>query len=413
MKKKFCGGILIFALFVTYFYMQNTVPDEVKITRGDPVKLESILPISLERKEDEDEVATLASMALKKGSSTDMKDVAVKNSYAMDCRLFGVIPLKEVYVEEKSEKSLIPGGIPVGIYVKTKGVLVIGTSQVAGLGGEKREPAKYLLKSGDYIQSVNGQPVSTKEELIDLVNHSGGEKLVLGLERNGETIELAMETVQTGEQSYKIGVWVRDDLAGVGTMTFTDEQGNYGALGHGVSDADTSTLITMEKGLLYRTDIVGIIKGQKGAPGELSGVINYSSRYCLGSVEGNTRAGVYGELNEIPPELADVKELPLGYKQEVHLGKAEIICTLEEERKSYEIEITQMNYNTSEANKGIQFVVTDEELLEKTGGIVQGMSGSPIIQNGKLIGAVTHVFVQDAAKGYGIFAEKMVEESEN
>lgn len=409
MKKKFCGGILIFALFVTYFYLQNTVPDEVKITRGDQVELQSLLPLSLERKESENEVATFASMVLKKDNVADMG--AVKNSYTMDCRLFGVIPLKEVYVEEEDEKSLIPGGIPVGIYVKTKGVLVIGTSPVTGLNGQKLEPAKYLLKSGDYIQSVDGQPVSTKEELIDRVNQCGGQKLVLGLERNGESIELAMEAVQTGEQSYKIGVWVRDDLAGVGTMTFTDEEGRYGALGHGVSDADTSTLITMEKGLLYRTDIVGIIKGQKGSPGELSGVINYSSRYCLGSVEGNTRAGVYGKLNKIPIELKGVNEIPLGYKQEVHLGKAEIICTLEKERKSYEIEITQTNYNTSEANKGIQFVVTDKELLEKTGGIVQGMSGSPIIQNGKLIGAVTHVFVQDAARGYGIFAEKMVEES--
>lgn len=399
----------MFALFITYFYMQNKVPDEVKVTRGEEVEVTSILPLSLERREEGNEVATLASMVLKKDNSADIE--AAKSSYIVDCRLFGMVPLKEIYVEEENEKSLIPGGIPVGIYVKTRGVLVIGTSPVTGVGGEQQEPAKYLLKSGDYIQSINGEPVSTKEELIDLVNRLGDRKMVLEVERNGEVMELAAQAVQTKEQSYKLGIWVRDDLAGVGTMTFTDEEGRYGALGHGVSDADTSTLITMEKGLLYRTDIVGIIKGQKGAPGELSGVINYSSQYCLGSVRSNTKAGVYGKLNEIPFELREVKELPLGYKQQVHLGKAEIICTLEKERKNYEIEITRMNYNTSEANKGIQFVVTDQELLEKTGGIVQGMSGSPIVQDGKLIGAVTHVFVQDAAKGYGIFAEKMAEES--
>ncbi|MCI8327534.1 MAG: SpoIVB peptidase, partial [Lachnospiraceae bacterium] len=367
------------------------------------------IPLSLEKTATEDKTATLASMVFEKNSvGAKTKD----SHYTVSCKMFGILPLKEIYVEEKAEQTLIPGGMPVGIYVKTKGVLVIGTSPIVSAGGDNLEPAKYLLKSGDYILSVNGEKISTKEELIDKVNQYGKEKLTLGLDRNGEEIELALEAVMTPENSYKIGVWVRDDLAGVGTMTFTDAQGNYGALGHGVSDADTSTLIDMEKGLLYQTDIIGIVKGEKGVPGELTGVINYSSQYCLGSVDGNTRAGVYGELNEIPPELSNVEALPVGYKQEVEHGKAEIICTLKGERKSYEIEITETNFHTSEANKGIQFTVSDKELLSATGGIVQGMSGSPIIQNGKLIGAVTHVFVQDASKGYGIFAENMLKEME-
>lgn len=409
MKKKFCGGILVFFLFFTYFFLQNKVPDEVMVTEGESLELHMGIPMTLERTQEEEEGATLASLVFgKSGIATNTES----QNYTLNCKIFGILPLKEIYVQQEPEKSLIPGGIPVGIYVKTKGVLVIGTSPVTGVVGGSQEPAKYLLKSGDYILSVNGEAVSTKEELMEKVNQYGDEELTLGLDRNGEKIELAMNAVMTQEKSYKIGVWVRDDLAGVGTMTFTDQQGNYGALGHGVSDADTSTLIDMENGLLYRTNIVGIVKGQKGTPGELTGVINYSSQYCLGSVEENTTAGVYGELNEIPQELSDVQELPVGYKQEIELGKAEIICTLEGERKSYEIEITETNFNTSEANKGIQFVVTDEELLDTTGGIVQGMSGSPIVQNGKLIGAVTHVFVQDASKGYGIFAEKMLEESE-
>lgn len=408
MKKKFFGGILVFFLFFTYFYLQNKVPDEVVVTEGENLELHVGIPMTLERTGKEEEGATLASMVFgKSGVVTETED----KNYTLDCKILGVVPLKEIYVQEEPEKSLIPGGIPVGIYVKTKGVLVIGTSPVTSTSGDSQEPAKYLLKSGDYILSVNGEKISTKEELMDKINQYGDEDLTLGLDRNGEKIELAIKAVMTQEKSYKIGVWVRDDLAGVGTMTFTDKQGNYGALGHGVSDADTSTLIDMEKGLLYQTNIVDIVKGKKGTPGELTGVINYSSQYCLGSVEENTTAGVYGVLNEIPQELSDVQELPVGYKQEIDLGKAEILCTLEGERKSYEIEITETNFNTSEANKGIQFVVTDEELLATTGGIVQGMSGSPIVQNGKLIGAVTHVFVQDAAKGYGIFAEKMLEES--
>ena len=155
---------------------------------------------------------------------------------------------------------------------------------------------------------------------------------------------------------------------------------------------------------------IGIIKGKRGTPGELTGIINYSSRYCLGDVKKNTKAGVYGKLDGIPEELTSEQQIPVGFKQEVQLGKAEIICTLEGERKSYDIEITQTNFNARETNKGIRFVVKDQELCALTGGIVQGMSGSPIVQNGKIIGAVTHVFVQDASKGYGIFIEEMLEQ---
>ena len=199
-------------------------------------------------------------------------------------------------------------------------------------------------------------------------------------------------------------------MGGGGTLTYTGRNGNYGALGHGVSDADTSTLIDMSSGLLYETNIIGIVKGVRGTPGELTGVINYSNQYCIGSVTQNEPTGVYGKIDDIPQGLEKEKEVEVGYKQEISVGKANIISTVDGERKEYEIEITGVNYNTREANKGIEFRVTDEELLEVTGGIVQGMSGSPIIQNGKWIGAVTHVFVQDPAKGYGIFAEKMLEE---
>lgn len=396
--------MLTLSLFLAYFLLQNKVPDQVKVREGEDLKLTMGIPLTVEETSQGEEAA-LASLVFDK---RDIEMDTEKQNYTLSCKLFGIIPLKEIQVQEEPKKDLIPGGIPVGIYVKTKGVLVIGTSPVNSAAGGSQEPAKYLLKSGDYVLSVNGEAVSTKEELMEKVNQYGDEELTLEVDRNGEKIELAMNAVMTQEKSYKIGVWVRDDLAGVGTMTFTDEQGNYGALGHGVSDADTSTLITMESGLLYRTNIVDIVKGQKGTPGELSGVINYSSQYCLGSVEENTTAGVYGNLNEIPQELQGVEELPVGYKQEIRLGEAEIISTLDGERKSYDIEIKETNFNTSEENKGIQFVVTDQELLEKTGGIVQGMSGSPIVQNGKLVGAVTHVFVNDPAKGYGIFIENMM-----
>ena len=405
MKNKFGTGILVFVLCFGYLFLKNKIPDEVSVRPGETLQLHTGIPLSMEQKEEEP--VTLASMVFgRSGLGNSQKT----GSYTLSCRLFGVIPIKDIYVQERGEKYLIPGGMPVGIYVKTKGILVIGTSPVNGMSGETVEPAKYLLKSGDYICSVNGEKVSTKEELLDRVHEYGDQPMAFGIERNGERIEVAMEAVMTQEKAYKIGVWVRDDLAGAGTLTYTDTAGNYGALGHGVSDADTSTLIDMEKGLLYQTDIIGIIKGKRGTPGELTGIINYSSRYCLGDVKKNTKAGVYGKLDGIPEELTSEQQIPVGFKQEVQLGKAEIICTLEGERKSYDIEITQTNFNARETNKGIRFVVKDQELCALTGGIVQGMSGSPIVQNGKIIGAVTHVFVQDASKGYGIFIEEMLEQ---
>lgn len=404
MKKKYCFYILVLSICFSYLLFLGKIPDEVTISRGETLKLQSEIPITFEKEEEEKE-ATLVSFILESGKNSPIID---EKNYTLSCKLFGIFPVKDVYVQEVPKKTLIPGGIPVGIYVKTNGILVIGTSPVTSVDNTSLEPAKYLLKSGDYIQTVNGEVVETKEELMQKINHCEGEKIDFGVKRKEEMIEVAVDPVLTGENTYKVGIWVRDDLAGVGTMTYADKSGNYGALGHGVSDADTSTLIDMKNGLLYETDIIGIIKGEKGTPGELTGVINYSKQYCMGSVTKNSNTGVYGKVDQLPEELKQVQELEVGYKQEVELGSAVIISTIEGERKEYEIEITGVDYHPKESNKGIRFKVVDEELIEATGGIVQGMSGSPILQNGKIIGAVTHVFVQDAQKGYGIFMEDMI-----
>jgi stage IV sporulation protein B len=182
----------------------------------------------------------------------------------------------------------------------------------------------------------------------------------------------------------------------------------YGALGHPVSDADTSEMISLGKGMLYEAKILGITKGAKGKPGELAGVIDYKPRYRLGSVSGNDDAGIRGTLDKIPKGIEEVAPVSIAMKQEIQKGPATIISSVSGQRKEYEIEITGIDFNSSSENKGIQLKVTDPKLLELTGGIVQGMSGSPILQNGKLVGAVTHVFIQDASKGYGIFIENML-----
>lgn len=409
MKKRICAGMLVCILCMGYLSMMNKIPNEVMLREGEELKIDSGIPLTYERVEAGEQETTLVSLMLN-SNIPSLQESQEEKSYVLSCKILGIIPIKEVHVQEVPKRKVLLGGVPVGIYVKTDGILVIGTSPVNGADGISTEPAKYLLKSGDYIQTVNGERVNTKEELMSKINAYGAEKIVFGIKREGEETEVAVEPVMTGENAYKAGIWVRDDLAGVGTLTYTGRNGNYGALGHGVSDADTSTLIDMSSGLLYETNIIGIVKGVRGTPGELTGVINYSNQYCIGSVTQNEPTGVYGKIDDIPQGLEKEKEVVVGYKQEISVGKANIISTVDGERKEYEIEITGVNYNTREANKGIEFRVTDEELLEVTGGIVQGMSGSPIIQNGKWIGAVTHVFVQDPAKGYGIFAEKMLEE---
>ena len=304
---------------------------------------------------------------------------------------------------------VVPCGTPIGIYVETDGILAIGTGAVAGMDGMNYEPAYHLVKSGDYIKTVNDEVVTTKEALIEKVNQYGKEDVVLGLVRNGEYTKIRLKPVQTGEEEYKLGIWVRDDMAGVGTMTYYTADGQYTALGHPVSDVDTGTTIQMSKGLLYETRIIGITKGEKGTPGELSGVIDYQSRYCMGTVDGNSETGIYGALEQIPTELQNEKFVEVGLKQEMETGPARIVSYVSGERQEYDITITSLNFNSESINKGIQFQVTDPELIDLTGGIVQGMSGSPILQNGKLVGAVTHVFVQDPTKGYGVFIENMLE----
>lgn len=402
-------------LVFSFFIMKESVPDKIWIVQGKEENFNFHVPMTGVVEQEGLEVFGNQSPTVDKEEiHVDLnKDFSMKSasqgSYSMACRLFGIFQVKEVAVEVVEEESVVPCGIPVGIYVKTEGVLIIGTGTVAGTDGMNYEPAANIVKSGDYIKTINEQVVKTKEDVIDTINQCGGNSVVLGVLRDGEYIELKVEPVKTGENEYKLGIWVRDDLAGVGTLTFCDSAGNYGALGHPVSDMDTGTKVLMSEGTLYEAQVAGITKGEKGKPGEVTGVITYLDQFKLGTVEENTEVGIYGKLERIPEQLQDVEYCPIAMKQEVQKGPAQIISYLSGERKEYEIQITGMDYSSSNVNKGILFEVTDPDLLELTGGIVQGMSGSPIIQNGKVIGAVTHVFVQDAAQGYGVFAEKMVE----
>ncbi len=292
--------------------------------------------------------------------------------------------------------------------MKTKGILVVGTGSVEGADGLSHEPSENILKSGDYITAVNGHAVTQKEELIREVNHCGGNPVVLTINRGGSQTELLVSPTQTGNEEYKLGLWVRDDTQGIGTLTYLDAEGNYGALGHGISDVDTGTLMDLSGGTLYHTEILSVVRGMKGSPGEMAGVIRYKNSEVLGTIDANTEEGIFGKITRRQEELVKQEPVEVAYKQEIVQGPATILSAVDGEVKEYSIQIDKVRLNSQEPNKSMIISITDPELLSKTGGIIQGMSGSPILQNGKLIGAVTHVFIQDAAKGYGIFIENML-----
>lgn len=334
-----------------------------------------------------------------------------EDTYTMEVDLFGFIPFKETAVSVIQGKKVTPLGYPVGIYVQTEGVLVIDTGSFQSVNGKKVSPAKNILLPGDYICEVNQQKVENKESLINMIEECEGKKMVLGVRReeNYQYVEVQAIEDKTGE--YKLGIWIRDNAQGIGTLTFADESGYFGALGHGINDTDTTNLMEMKEGGLYKADIISITKGSKGSPGELTGVIAYSNKYKLGEIYHNTEKGVYGFLEQQKIGLEETA-VPIALKQEIKKGKAQILCTLSTEPELFEVEITSIHQEDENINRGLELKVTDERLLDLTGGIVQGMSGSPIIQDGKLVGAVTHVLVNDPTRGYGIFIENMLEATE-
>lgn len=339
-------------------------------------------------------------LTLKTGNTDDLQ---------MQVKLFGILPFKQVGIRVIEDRELIPVGVPIGIYVKTEGVLVVGTGEFASQGAGKVSPAKNILKSGDYVIKLNGTEVTGKDDLIMRIENCGGEEQLLTIRRDAETYDVKIKPEKDRTGKYKIGVWVRDNAQGVGTMTYIDDNGNFGALGHGINDVDTSTLMEMNDGTLYQTEIISIRKGAAGQPGEMTGMIVYSDDRILGDITSNSTRGIFGKCNQKALALGTEDALPIGLKQEIEKGPAQILCTVDGTTRYYDIEITELHLDHDNVNRGIELRVTDPEPLSVTGGIVQGMSGAPIIQKEKFVGAVTHVLVQDSTRGYGIFIENMLE----
>ena len=305
-----------------------------------------------------------------------------------------------------SERMLIPMGCTVGIQMFTDGVMVVGLS--ATQNGQATSPAAIAgIIPGDLITALGtakiGSAADFKAEMAKLT----GEPISITIQRKGETLQLTVEpNMKSG--AAELGIWLRDNVSGIGTMTFYDPQTKmYGGLGHGINDFESGVIMPLGKGDIFRSTVVEVKKGCSGAPGELCG--DFSGKSACGNIMKNTRFGIFGVLYSEQPDAG--KPIPVASIDEIELGKATVIANIEGmENTQFEIEITRV-YRGNADGRSLMISVKDERLLEKTGGIVQGMSGSPIIQNGKLIGAVTHVMVNDPTKGFGVSIEKMLDEA--
>lgn len=382
-------GTLLSLFILIYGTLKDHIPDEIFVYADEETDWETFFQEPLI-------------------SYDDTVEVSQNGSYQIRCKWLGVLPLKTIKVHTVEKQEVLVSGSPVGIYMETKGVLVIDSGEITDREGIRRTPAEHIIQSGDYICEIDGKVLTGKRQLMQLVRENQGEPMELQVIRHQETIKLEMTPVETEDGSYKLGIWVRDNIQGIGTLTYVEPDGTFGALGHGISDTDTGERLEISDGDLYRADILSIRKGTAGTPGELRGVINYREENRIGTICGNSQYGIRGQM-EPGKYTESMKKIPTGLKQEIQTGKAEIRCDIGDGIREYQCEILEIDSNARDTNKCFVLRITDDGLLSRTGGIVQGMSGSPVLQNGKLIGAITHVFVNDPTKGYGIFIENMME----
>ena len=300
----------------TWYYMDQAVPDRVSIIQNQEEDFSFGLPLKATIISDSEEVSLgnesniPADQITISGRQHFSMIAGEQGSYQVGLKLFGLIKLKDIQVDVVDTRYAIPCGSPIGIYLKSDGVMVIGTGRITGPDGMEVEPAFGILKTGDYIEAFNGKPMKTKEDLISAVNDSGGQDSVVTVRRDGEPIDVSVKPIASSDGKYKLGAWVRDDTQGIGTITYVDMNGNFGALGHGISDSDTGDLVETSQGALYSTEIMGIEKGTIGKPGLLSGVIYYGPQSHMGDISQNTNEGIFGTVNQqFKKQLTDRKSV--------------------------------------------------------------------------------------------------------
>lgn len=404
MRKNFAKIAVVLVLLLSYVYICsiNSIPSNIIIFEGENLNLKIATGLTL---------ASKNSKTILTASNINKEKINSEGTNNLNLNLFGTIPVKEVNVNVIPKTMVVPLGNAIGMKLYTKGVLVVGMSQIETDKNEKKKPYENSgIEQGDTILEINNNIVGNTEELIKEVENSKGNTINIKYLRDDKTMQTDITPVKS-KNTYKIGLWVRDVAAGVGTLTFYEPSTNlFMALGHGISDIDTEEIVNIANGELVTANIVSITKGRKGYPGEIRGTIDEGK--TIGTIYKNTNFGVYGTVKNKNYLEADLtQEMEVAPRNEIKEGKAQIICQLENStKKKYDIEIEKVYINNNQNNKSMLIKITDKELLEKTGGIIQGMSGAPIIQEEKFVGAVTNVLVNDPTQGYGVFADIMIKE---
>lgn len=393
--------IILTIIFLSFFYMYvaniTLIPNNYVLLKDDEIELKVLPGITLNE--------SIKTFNIDKEENIDSN---------LEISLFGKIPIRNVEITRLNELEIVPVGKVVGLKLYTDGVLVVGMSEVENIDNKLVKPYdKTDIKEGDMIFEINGNKIKNIQNLKEVVNKTSGENVEIKILRKGETIVVSnIKPAEVNDNEYKLGLWVKDAATGVGTMTFYEPNSKkFALLGHGITDADTNSLIYIDSGELVTSKVVSIKKGSGGDPGEIRGTIIKQKN--IGEVLKNTNFGVYGILNDLTSLNIDVsKKYKVALRDEIKEGKASIICSTDNTNNvsEYEIEIEKIYNENDYNNKSMLIRITDDKLIEKTGGIIRGLSGAPIIQDNKFVGAVTNVLVSNPKIGYGIFADLMIKE---
>ena len=407
LKKLIKKLLLVFFLLIIYSYtlVITNLPDELVVFEGETIFMKTLLGLNIKLNDETIETSSNSSQSLTKQAGKSTLEVS----------LFDSINIKNVNVDVLPKTTVIPVGNIAGVKLYTNGVLVVGMSEIEGYDNKKYKPYENKgIKEGDTIVKIDEKLINSTEDLIETVNNSQGRDIKVQYIHQEETKECSISPVKTSNSQYKLGLWVRDSAAGVGTVSFYEPTSKtFGALGHGITDIDTNELINIASGEFVTTRILNITKGESGNPGKIQGTVENQTN--IGKIYKNSKFGIYGKVDNISSLNIDMsKEMEVALREEIKTGKARILCSLDNQQpQEYEIEIEKINKENNYDNKSMQIKITDQKLLEKTGGIIQGMSGSPVIQNGKFVGAVTHVLVNDPTKGYAVFGDIMLKQSKS
>lgn len=391
--------LTIFFLFILYMYVANVslIPENIIVLRNENLKFNSMPGISFKE--------TMKTFSL---------DNETKMDSSLEINLFENINLRNVNLTTLEEIEIVPVGKIVGLKLYTNGVLVVGMTEIEDESNNLVKPyEKTDIKEGDMIIEINGEEIDDIQDLKNTVNKTSGKQSEIKLLREGKSIVVSnIKPVKSFNNEYKLGLWVKDAATGVGTMTYYEpETKKFALLGHGITDADTNSLIYIDSGELVTSKVVSVKKGESGNPGEIRGTI--LKQKTIGNVDKNSSFGVFGVLNDLTSLNIDTsKRYKIALRNEIQEGKAKILCSTDDTNKvdEYEIEIEKIYKENDSNNKSMLLRITDEKLIEKTGGIIRGLSGAPIIQNNKFIGAITNVLVSNPEIGYGIFADLMIKE---